>query len=139
MSIWGGRLRFFSLRFQIFFSPLHVNGNITWVHCAGDKNQCSHIVHHCSSTVHALKNIKNGSHGIIHTFKIYFATVFSVFSFSNNKFNPNGPIFYFQWCEKPMVCWHGGFVSSKVCWVDDLLGLNLSLVVWISNSQHIIG
>ena len=27
------------------------------------------------------KNIKNGSHGTIHTFKFYFATVFSVFSF----------------------------------------------------------
>ena len=26
--------------------------------------------------------IKNGSHGTIHIFKIYFATVFSVFSFS---------------------------------------------------------
>ena len=49
-------------------------------------------------TVHALcmhyshiKKIKNGSHGTIHTFKNYFATVFSVFSVSNNKFNPNGP------------------------------------------------
>ena len=36
------------------------------------------------------KNIKNGSHGIIYTFKNYFTTVFSVFNFSNNKFNPNG-------------------------------------------------
>ena len=38
--------------------------------------------------------IKNGSHDTIHTFKNYFATVFSVsvFSFSNNKLNPNGPI-----------------------------------------------
>ena len=33
------------------------------------------------SIVHVLKNIKNGSHGTIHTFKNYFATVFSVFSF----------------------------------------------------------
>ena len=56
---------------------------------------------HCSSTVHALfirptvtlfkKNIKNGSHGIIHTFKNYFATVFSVFSFNKNKLYPNEP------------------------------------------------
>ena len=44
------------------------------------------------STVHALKNIKNESHDTIYTFKNYFATVFSIFSFSNNKFNPNGPI-----------------------------------------------
>ena len=38
------------------------------------------------------KNIKNESHGTIYTFKNYFATVFSVFSFSNNKFSPNGPL-----------------------------------------------
>ena len=31
--------------------------------------------------VHAFKNIKNGSHGIIYTFKNYFTTVFSIFSF----------------------------------------------------------
>ena len=38
--------------------------------------------------------IKNGSHGIIYTFKNYFSTVFlvSVFSFSKNKLNPNGLI-----------------------------------------------
>ena len=32
-------------------------------------------------TVHVLKNIKNGSHDTIYTFKNYFATVFSIFSF----------------------------------------------------------
>ena len=32
-------------------------------------------------TIHALKNIKNGSHDTIHTFKYYFATVLSVFNF----------------------------------------------------------
>ena len=41
-------------------------------------------------TVTLLKNIKNGSHGTIYTFKNYFTTVFLVFNFSNNKFNPNG-------------------------------------------------
>ena len=46
---------------------------------------------HCIYTVHILKNIKNRSHGIIYIFKNYFTTVFLVFSFSNNKFNPNGP------------------------------------------------
>ena len=64
---------------------------------------------HYSGTVHVLfmgptstllKKIKNESHNTIHTFKNYFAIVFSVFSFSNNKFNPNGPnivfiLFYF--------------------------------------------
>ena len=50
------------------------------------------IVHTLFSTVHELKNIKNESHDIIHTFKNYFTIVFSVFSFSNNKFNSNTPI-----------------------------------------------
>ena len=46
---------------------------------------------HCAYTVYAFKNIKNKSHRTIHTFKNYFATVFSVFNLSKNKFNPNGP------------------------------------------------
>ena len=50
---------------------------------------------HCSRIVHTLKNIKNEFYGTIYTFKNYFATVLSVFSFSNNKFNPNGPIVFF--------------------------------------------
>ena len=57
-----------------FFFLLHVNSNLTRVHCAGDKN------HHLC-TVHALKNIKNWSHGTIYTFKNYFATVLLIFSF----------------------------------------------------------
>ena len=32
------------------------------------------------------------SHSTIHIFKNYFVTVLSIFSFSNNKLNPNGPI-----------------------------------------------
>ena len=47
---------------------------------------------HCSSTVHAFKNIKNGSHGTIHIFKNYFAIVFSVFGFSKNKLYQNRPL-----------------------------------------------
>ena len=60
-----------------FFSSLRMNSKITRFYCAGDKK-------HCSCTVHR-------SHDTIHTFKNYFTTVFSVFSFNNNKFNPNGP------------------------------------------------
>ena len=59
----------------------------TWVYCAEDKI----TIHALFITVHALKNIKNGSHGTIHTFKNYLATVFSVFSFSKNKLYPNEP------------------------------------------------
>ena len=36
---------------------------------------------HCAYTVYVLKNIKNWSHDTIYTFKNYFATVFSIFSF----------------------------------------------------------
>ena len=36
--------------------------------------------------------IKNGSHSTIHTFKNYFVTVFSIFSFKENKLYLNGPI-----------------------------------------------
>ena len=58
---------------------------------------------HCFGIVYALfmeptatlfkKNIKNGSHDTIHTFKNYFATVFSVFNFQFQqiKFYPNRP------------------------------------------------
>ena len=51
-----------------------------------------------TTTLFRKKKFKNESHGTIHTFKNYFATVFSVFSFSNNKLNPNGPLmsFYFD-------------------------------------------
>ena len=54
-------------------------------------------VHALFSTVHVLKNIKNGSHDTIYTFKNYFATVFSVFSFqfsatiSSIQTDPLGP------------------------------------------------
>ena len=56
---------------------------------------------HCSNTVYALFMeptatlfrkkiyIKIGSYGTIYTFKNYFVTVFSVFSFSKNKLYPN--------------------------------------------------
>ena len=38
-----------------------------------------------TTTLFWKNNIKHGSHGTIHTFKNYFATVFSVFSFLQNK------------------------------------------------------
>ena len=69
-----------------------MNSNLIWVHRAETKITIHALFITVHSTVHALKNIKNGSHSTIHTFKNYFATVLSVFSFSNNKLNPNGPI-----------------------------------------------
>ena len=53
-----------------FFFFLRVNSNLTWVYCS-----CT--VWYCL----CIKNIKNGSHDTIYTFKNYFATVFLVFNF----------------------------------------------------------
>ena len=47
------------------------------------------IIHALFITVYVLKNIKNRSHDTIHIFKNYFTTILSIFSFSNNKPNPN--------------------------------------------------
>ena len=67
----------------------------------GDIKYCSSTVAALFITVHVLKNIKNRSHDTIHTLKNYFAKVLSVFSFNNNKFNPNGPYIclYFEHSE----------------------------------------
>ena len=50
---------------------------------------------YCVCTVYILfmyfKNIKHGSHGTIHTFKNYFAIVFSIFNFRNNL-----SVFFFE-------------------------------------------
>ena len=80
--------------FGFFFFSLRVNSNLTWVYCAGDKISVHALFITVHNTIHTLKNIKNGSYGTIHIFKNYFFIVFSVFSFSNNKFNPNGPMVF---------------------------------------------
>ena len=75
VSVWIEINATFSFpRFFFFFIFLCMNSNHTWVHCL-------RTVYHYLYTVYVLKNIKNGSHSIIHTFKNYFATVLSVFSF----------------------------------------------------------
>ena len=40
-----------------------------------------YTIEHCSLTVHGIHNHFIRSHGTIHTFKNYFAIVFSIFSF----------------------------------------------------------
>ena len=88
-------LRFFSL-FFFFFSLLlrtHLGGQTATVH-----EQYPYIVDFSASFINLMGPvnsaqdpqtslfsnffIKNGSHGTIHIFKNYFATVFSVFSFN---------------------------------------------------------
>ena len=91
---WSFAFAFFSSLF--FFPTAHVSVGIKFT------------IHVLFNIVHALfwyylrtihethshfiqeKNIKNGSHSIIHTFKNYFTIVFSIFSFSKNKLYPNG-------------------------------------------------
>ena len=79
VSVWIELIVMFScfMFCFLFYFSLRVNSNLTWVHCAETKI----TIHALFITVHALKNIKNGSHNTIHTFKNYFATVLSVFNF----------------------------------------------------------
>ena len=57
------------LRFTLFFFSF-----LAHVSVLGDKS----TIYTLFSTIHKLKNIKNRFHGTIHTFKIYFATLFSI-------------------------------------------------------------
>ena len=78
MSVWiRMKCMFCVLCFIVFFPPARVS-------TLGDKSTVHTLlstVHTLFSTVHGLKNIKNRSHSTIHTFKNYFSTIFSVFSF----------------------------------------------------------
>ena len=69
-AVWIGIIASTFFFLSLFFSS-HISAFL------GDKN-------HYSRT----KNVKNGSHGTIHTFKNYFVTVFSVFNF---QLYLNGP------------------------------------------------
>ena len=85
-GVWIGlKVAFSVLHFQafFFFSP-HVNSKITWFYCVGDKKYCSRTVH----------TLFMGPTTLFTHLKIILLQCFqfSVFSFSNNKFNPNRPI-----------------------------------------------
>ena len=72
--------------FFFFFSATRVSRDKVTVHA---------LFTYCSRDpppLYSEKNIKNRSHSTIHPFKNYFTTVFSVFSFQQNKLYPNGPI-----------------------------------------------
>ena len=65
-----------------------------------NKNYCSYTIvvlfTYCRNTVHELKILKMGSTVLFTHLKIILLQCFqfSVFSFSNNKLNPNGPIVF---------------------------------------------
>ena len=107
MVRFGLRL-FMRLRFWFFFFTRR-----TWTQLLVGTVHCARYPHHFQrphigptttllvGPVYYLQNsqisffnnffIKNGCRDTIHTFKNYFTTVFSVFNFRNNKFNPNEP------------------------------------------------
>ena len=98
-----------------FFFLVLMNSNLSVHACDYTVRETKLLFANCSNTVHALfigptitlfkKNIKNWSHGTIHTFKNYFVIVFSVFSFSKNKLYPNGP-----WIS--LEIWHKTFPNT---------------------------
>ena len=74
------RLYIFSFTFPFFFFSARMNSNCT-VHAHGftmQETKCT--VHRTYDHFVQKKNNKNAYHGTIHSFKNYFATVFSVFS-----------------------------------------------------------
>ena len=89
------RLRF-SIAFFFFVTLKRYCSSLLWtVAVTFDREQCiCALFMDPQITLFSNFFIKNGSHGTIYTFKNYFATVFSVFSFQfqQNKFYPNRPI-----------------------------------------------
>ena len=88
------RLRFDLFIFYFFFRAFHVI-----MHCSVGPMHCSVGPVYCSWDPQILysgkKNFKTGSHNTIHIFKNYFATVFLVFNFQQNKLYPNRPVVSF--------------------------------------------
>ena len=88
-TFWVSCFHFFF--FNVYEHQLH--HSYTWIHYAGDKV-------HSSQDLQPLYSkkiyIKNGSHGTIQTFKKYFVTVFSIFSFLQNKLYPKGPYTFWK-------------------------------------------
>ena len=79
---WKHRWADFPTRLRLaFFFFFWVDKHVMWL-SSGSM--------HCSWDPQTYFFNKNGSHGIIYTFKNYFATVFLVFNFQQNKWYPNG-------------------------------------------------
>ena len=122
MCVWVGVccVAFQFLRFLLFFfffchafSPhkrlLFMYGTWTVAATFDPLSMNSASVHYSrTQNFHFFINffIKNGSYGTIYTFKNYFTTIFlvSVFNFSKNKLNPNGPIGYGSSLVSSCIC-----------------------------------
>ena len=113
----------FAFYFFYFFS-LCVNSKITWFYFVR-KNTIYVLFIYCSCTVY-------GSHNTIHTFKNYFAIVFSIFNFSNNKFNLNGSLVYTISIIPSLIF----FVFVFCFWVFSLLLIEWEIRVITSKIQE---
>ena len=133
MCVWFQRMSFafaFCLLFFFFFFSTHVSGDkcnrgvlfsTVWP-CFFDisVNQWARALF-MDPQISFFINffIKNGSHSTIYTFKNYFATVFSVFSFQfqQNKFYPNTPKYNFSavWKARFTCFFSGAFLDGGSC------------------------
>ena len=82
MPIWNGLIAPMRFEFQVSVFSSRMNSNCA-VHAHGLTIQETKCTFQRTYThfIQKKKNIKNGSHGTTHTFKNYFVTVFSIFSF----------------------------------------------------------
>ena len=105
-----------------------------WALCRGQRH-CSWIVTSQVSTVQGTKGIFHESHDTIHTFKNYFATVFSIFSFSKNKLYPNEPlvfstVFFFFFLEDNKYIVLSTYIK-EILW-----GLDLCSIVRMQHREN---
>ena len=87
------RLYVFSFTFPFFFQSLLIL-TAPFMHMDLLCNRQNALFTGPTTTLFKKKYIKNGYRGTIHSFKNYLATVFSVFSFQQNKLHPNGPYIF---------------------------------------------
>ena len=118
----GSAYMFISSRFLSFFFFPHLL-------ILGDNFYCYEQCIHCAYTVHVLKNIKNRSHDTIYTFKYYFATVFSVFSFQFSatiSLIKTHPLLYISSMLLLTIGHFNSFLS--ICITEDILMFSMILM-----------
>ena len=94
LFLGGGGVHAFQ-EMRLLFMHCFMNSSRKWWIFHGE--QCTRILF-TDPQISLFSNffIKNESYDTIHTFKNYFATIFSVFSFQfqQNKFSPNKPLIF---------------------------------------------
>ena len=138
-TLWpfGFRIHVYKLMFSVFFFFFFCPHLLI----LGDNFYCYEQCIHCAYTVHVLKNIKNRSHDTIYTFKYYFATVFSVFSFQFSatiSLIKTHPLLYISSMLLLTIGHFNSFLS--ICITEDILMFSMILMretfneeVWKNN------